>query len=473
MQFVTKIDLKFRLALRVAAISAFCLVAALAFLLFDHDRAAQARLSAVADVVARDLTLQLAQSHWFKPARDDFPDLQRIAPLISPGLCISYRDEGGDVRQSLCGGATSREPSAPAAFAWLYGRLFDPGAEIRRPVIFEGRRMGAATAAYDPASQIAQSWRETSRFLALMAATLSVLCVLVYATLARALRPTRLIRNGLERLAANDLAARLPPFDLAELSAIRTVFNGLVMRSSSSLEAQWIAERRALTRKLIAVRDEERLQLARDLHDEFGQCLAAISAVAASMEQTARVEYPALVPECASIARTAAQMMTNLRSALTRLRPPELDEMGLAASLDHLVAGWRRNGGPTRFTFDADGDFGGLPPFLCANLYRVAQEAITNAAKHADAANVELRLAWRQGEGGRSELELTVADDGAAGAEDLAAGQGLGLVGMRERVAALDGRLAFETRNPLGLILRVSIPARGVDHAESCGGGGS
>ncbi len=401
-----------------------------------------ARLSAVADVVARDLTLQLAQAHWVKPARDDFPDLQRIAPpLMSPGLCISYRDEGGEVRQSLCGGSPSGASPAPAVFRWLYGRLFDPGAEIRQPVVFEGRPMGAATAAYDPASQIAQVWRETSRFLALMAATLSVLCLLVYAALARALRPTRLIRNGLERLAANDLAARLPAFDLAELSAIRTVFNGLAEKLETTL-----AERRALTRKLIAVQDEERRRLARDLHDEFGQCLAAIGAVAASMEQTARVECPALVPECESIARTAAHMMANLRSALTRLRPPELDEMGLAASLDHLVAGWRRERRADRFTFEAARRFRAACRPSFAPICTASRKRRSPMPP-----NMPTPRMWRcaspggSGEGGMEELELTVTDDGAAGAEDLAAGRAAGP--RRHEGAGRRARRAAGVRN--------------------------
>ena len=109
--------------------------------------------------------------------------------------------------------------------------------------------------------------------LAVMAVALFALCVLVYAALADALRPTRAIRAGLERLAAGDLSARLPPFDLAELSAVGDVFNHL----AGSLETT-LAERNALTQRLIAVQDEERRHLARELHDEFGQCLAAISA---------------------------------------------------------------------------------------------------------------------------------------------------------------------------------------------------
>src|SRR6201999_3979739 len=89
---------------------------------------------------------------------------------------------------------------------------------------------GGATAMLDPAAQIGQSWRETSRLLSVMAFTLAGLCLAVYAALARALRPTRIIHGGLKQLAANDLSARLPKFDLAELSAISDVFNTLAQK---------------------------------------------------------------------------------------------------------------------------------------------------------------------------------------------------------------------------------------------------
>ena len=194
--------------------------------------------------------------------------------------------------------------------------------------------------------------------------------------------------RGFERLAAGDLSARLPPFDLAELSAVGDVFNHL----AGSLETT-LAERNALTQRLIAVQDEERRHLARELHDEFGQCLAAVSAVAASADQTARREYPALAPACQSIARTAAHMMEVLRGALLRLRPPDVDELGLAASLEGLVSGWNgRCAGRTRFSIELGGEFDALPRDFAASLYRIAQEAITNAAKHAEASQVTLRL---------------------------------------------------------------------------------
>lgn len=451
-----KIDLKLRLALRVAALAALCFAATAAYVLFETDRSARARADWIAEVVARDLELQQDQIHWVKAAPDRFPDLQRVAAaLMAPGLCIAYRAQSGGIRQRLCSGAAPDDAGAPQLFADLYQRLFDPGRESARPVSFRNEAQGEAVASINPQSLIGQSWRETSRLLAVMAGALLGLCVLVYAALANALRPTRAIREGLERLAAGDLSARLPPFDLAELSAVGNVFNHL----AGSLETT-LAERNALTQRLIAVQDEERRHLARELHDEFGQCLAAISAVAASAGQTARQECPALMSECQSIARTAAHMMDALRGALLRLRPPDIDELGLAASLEGLVAGWNgRGGGRTRFSIELSGGFDALSRDFAASLYRVAQEAITNAAKHAQASRVTLRLRMQEPAGAdqRGRIELAVDDDGKAGA-DLTVKSGMGLLGMRERVAALGGSLSFETSRPSGLVLRAQIP---------------
>jgi signal transduction histidine kinase len=468
MQLLGTIDLKLRLALRVVALAAFCFLAASAYAVFDSDRSARENASVIARIAAKDLELQQNQLHWIKTANSLYPDLQRIAvPLMAPGLCIAYKSKDGEILQRLCSGQQTDKTTAPALFAGLYRSIFDPGEEILHPILVENRIEGAAVVTLDPASLIAQSWRETSRLLTLMAVTLSALCILVYAALARALRPVSLVLSGLKQLAANDLSARLPAFDLAELSAIRNVFNTLAEMLQTTL-----AERNELTKRLIAVQDEERTHLARELHDEFGQCLAAISAVAASAGQTARAECPALVPECQTIAKTTAHMMGTLRGALVRLRPPDVDELGLAASLESLVAGWNsRSGGRTRFEFEACGSFEALPPLFGASLYRIAQEGITNASKHAEPAWVGVHLRMREADAAApdcraAEIELTVADDGKARSNGLAAKSGMGLVGMRERVAALGGRLSFETRHPAGLILHAVIPAPPMPDSE-------
>ncbi|CCE08099.1 putative two-component sensor histidine kinase [Bradyrhizobium sp. STM 3843] len=445
-------DLKYRLTLRISAVSAICFAVISAVVVWDIDRSTRIELNDIADITARTLQLQLNKTRWVNNPGATFPDLDSITSLVMrPGLCIAYRAGSGQMVQQFCGGAqTQSEP--PRAFAVVHRAMFDHGREAARPVLFGDRPLGEAVAWIDPAVLSADAWRELSRLLPVLAGALVLLCVLSYAALARALRPTRLIRAGLERIAANDLTARLPPFDLAELSAIRDAFNQLAENLATS-----IAERNELTRRLIALQDDERRHLARELHDEFGQSLAAIRALASAAGQSAAQTSPELLSECDSIARTAGDMMSTLRGALFRLRPPDIDELGLGASLEGLVTGWsRRQSGRTRFEIRLAGAVDSLPETIGLNLYRIAQEALTNAARHADAAQVLLQLTVHDRRDAPAAIELTVEDDGRAG--DQAVRPGMGLLGMRERVAGLGGQLNFESRQDGGSRLHVGIP---------------
>ena len=127
-------------------------------------------------------------------------------------------------------------------------------------------------------------------------------------------------------------------------------------------------------------------------------------------------------------------------------------------SLESLVASW--NGfekGRTRFDIAIIGQVDDLPPSVCASLYRIAQEAITNAAKHAQARHVQLRL-----EAGHAEIVLSVEDDGEA--DEVASPSpkaGMGLLGMQERVVSLGGTLRFERRPEGGARLVATIPNAG------------
>ncbi|WFU76319.1 HAMP domain-containing sensor histidine kinase [Bradyrhizobium sp. CB2312] len=447
-----RFDLKVRLTLRVAAISAACFAAISAYFLITADRAAHARIDSIAGIVAKSLELQQGKTQWVAAPRADFPNLDPVAAYVmTPGLCLAVRGTSGDMLQRFCSGVPPATPP-PQAFTAFYRSLFDPGREAARPVVVRGAKLGDAVVWLDPAVQTAEAWHEAGRLMLALAIALPLLCVLVYAALARALRPTRMIRTGLEQVAAGDLTARLPPFDLAELSAIRDVFNHLAESLDTAL-----AERNELTRKLIALQDEERRHLARELHDEFGQSLAAIRALASSARQTAAQDCPALLSECDGIARTATGMMETLRGALFRLRPPDVEELGLVASLEGLVAGWNgRSRGETRFAIRFDGTFETLPATISANLYRIVQEALTNAAKHAGATKVSLELTMRT-----DEIALAIDDDGRSA--DPAGKSGMGLLGMRERVAALRGRLSFEPGPNGGSALRVVIPLAAAD----------
>jgi signal transduction histidine kinase len=399
------------------------------------------------------MTLELQQNkmQWVNNPRSDFPDLHLVAAsVMTPGLCLAFRTPHGEILQRICGGAADEGHDPPKLFAATYRGLFHPAREVTRPVMSQGEPVGEAVVWVDQAVVTAEAWHEAGRMMAALAIALPLLCVLVYAALARALHPTRLIRTGLQRIAANDLTARLPPFDLAELSAIRDCFNHLAESLGNAL-----AERNELTQKLIALQDDERAHLARELHDEFGQSLTAVRALAASMRQSLAQECPGLLGECDGIARTASDMSETLRGALFRLRPPDIDELGLAASLEGLIAGWNgRLRGQSRFEIGFSGSFSNLPGAVSANLYRIVQEALTNAAKHAGATRVATRLRMQGVE--TTEIELTIDDDGEPG--NAAIKPGMGLLGIRERVAALGGRLTFGAGPGGGSVLRVVIP---------------
>jgi signal transduction histidine kinase len=150
-------------------------------------------------------------------------------------------------------------------------------------------------------------------------------------------------------------------------------------------------------------------------------------------------------------------MMETLRGALVRLRPPDIEELGLTLSLESLVASWNAfEKGRTRFEIAIIGKVDDLPPSICANLYRIAQEAITNAAKHAQARRVQLRL-----EAGPADIVLSVEDDGEATDGSLPPKPSMGLLGMQERVVSLGGTLHFERRAAGGARLVATIPNTG------------
>ena len=149
--------------------------------------------------------------------------------------------------------------------------------------------------------------------------------------------------------------------------------------------------------------------------------------------------------------------METLRGALVRLRPPDVEELGLTLSLESLVASW--NGfekGRTRFDIAVIGEVDDLPPSVCANLYRIAQEAITNAAKHARARRVQLRL-----EADEADIVLTVEDDGeATGTESRAEEPAWDCLACRSGSSRSAERCSFERPPRAAPGLSLSIPNR-------------
>jgi two-component system sensor histidine kinase UhpB len=453
-------NLQLHLLFRIAAAALICLLAASAYVLNRSDRHSRQVTQAAAESLGRQLELQLLRidAGFGEPRR--FPDFTLWKQTAAvPGICIRFETAGTADIHSLCSGAKLSRPGWPEGFETFYRRLFNPGLEIVRPVTFNRRVYGTLAVASSAEMDMAQAWDNIRNLLGLSAMTVLAVCALAYLSVSRALRPAGLIVAGLKTLENGNLAYRLPPFELREWGQTAAAINQL-----AAVQQQLLEERQKLAVKLINLQEEERRYLVRELHDEFGQCLAAINAVAASIAHTAEQQCPALVEEAWHIARISTHLMDTVRGLLTRLRPAELDELGLAASLNSLVAGWNmRSAGKTRYALSIAGDSGLLPEPLAIALFRIAQECLTNTARHAAARNVEVRLVIAE-----NRVTLTVEDDGVADKLPLPEGPGIGLLGIRERISALHGRLALSLARPHGLIVEAELPISPAEEVETC-----
>jgi two-component system sensor histidine kinase UhpB len=206
------------------------------------------------------------------------------------------------------------------------------------------------------------------------------------------------------------------------------------------------AERRRAGSAALRAQEEERARVARDLHDEVNQSLTGLLL---RLEAAREAAPPELEAELAETKSLANQAMTELLSLARQLRPTALDDLGLAAAIAGQV---ERLGGEIETGLEVDGDFSDLGDDAQLVVYRVAQEALSNAARHSGARRVEVRL--RRAEGGGL---LEVADDGRGFAFDESE-RGLGIGGMRERALLIGAELTIESRPGSGTTVRLTVP---------------
>jgi two-component system, NarL family, sensor histidine kinase UhpB len=212
----------------------------------------------------------------------------------------------------------------------------------------------------------------------------------------------------------------------------------LRIRTEARLRAA-LVQNRELAQANVRIQEEERRTLARELHDELGQYLNALKIDAVCLRDGASGQIPDVRDSALAIVGVTSHLEEIVRDMVRRLRPPGLDELGLAAAIEACVDGWRRRLPSVNFMLKVDADLDQLDEATNMTLYRLVQEGLTNVAKHADATSVNIELHQHSVAVGTSEAVLTLRDNGA-GSRGMANEPGLGIVGMRERVEGLAGR---------------------------------
>ena len=445
-----------QLVTRLFVVTALCLAAPIAWIVFDAHRSVEREAELSAARVGQHLEeLYWQEQLWRGRGRAGLntpaPEWQSFATLnlISPGVCVTFALRG-DAQQTLCSQTASLGPRAPDWFVSAYGTLFPHDTSVERPLFARDPGSGFIVNTPDRGAAIRQAWRQVSWVAGIAAGMAVAIALLAALMIGRTLRPARAIVDGLQRLEQGDLAWRLPSFRTAEFARIASALNQLAGRLARTNE-----DRNALTTRLLQVQENERRALARDLHDEFGQCLTATAALAASIEAGAPAGRPDIVEEAQAIGRTQARMMKTLRSTLVRLRTQDIEEIGLEASLRQLVSEHNlQTTSRSVFQLSVAGEIAALPRPIAIDVYRIAQECLNNAARHGSPTQVALRVAQE----GR-EVAVTVQDDGGGDAARIgqAPSGGHGITGLRERLAALGGTLAIHNASG-GIRVAAIIP---------------
>jgi len=209
---------------------------------------------------------------------------------------------------------------------------------------------------------------------------------------------------------------------------------------------------RALASRLQKVREEERTEMAREIHDELGQALTGLKLDISWMKHRLPRDHE-MMAQCASIIERIDQTANTVRRIATKLRPSVLDQLGLAAALE-----WQgqefgvRTGIPVSMDVSADG--AAIPDDLGSSAFRILQESLTNVARHAKATRVTIRLSQTA-----TLLTLQVSDDGVGCTPACFEGtRSLGLIGMRERALACGGELSISGAPGRGTTVLLRVP---------------
>jgi two-component system, NarL family, sensor histidine kinase UhpB len=316
------------------------------------------------------------------------------------------------------------------------------------PVVLGERRLGTIAIETDPHNEILEVWDEFADSLVTPAVFCLLTIMLIHVFVGRALRPLDGLAAAMAEVGAGRYRTRIGGRLAPELSRLRDSFNRMTTRLADAG-----AENRRLHEQLLSLQEEERGDLARDLHDEVSPFLFAINIDAAT---ASRLLYEGRASEARehmqSIAEAVRHMQRQVRNMLGRLRPIGLAEFGLREAIENTIAFWRRRRPEICYEAAVTAECEELGGLIEATICRIVQECLSNAVRHAEATKITVSIARD-----RQDVRVEVIDDGRGMPESVR--PGYGLVGIGERVGAMGGRIVLANRPGQGFVVTAVIPA--------------
>ena len=365
---------------------------------------------------------------------------------------IELTNEYGDVVDSNHLSKNEASDEAPRWFKALLNRFTPPWSPSIRSLEYQGKVLGKLIITPDPDYEYAEKWKQLIELLTLISVFFVLVNLSVIWAVAQALKPTERILSALNALEEGKLDTRLPQFNAPELAPIGDKFNHMIAKLELS-----IRQNHKLTHELISLQEQERKSLARDLHDEFGQCLTAINTDASIILKASEKKYPELRDSALAISQLSRHLTDMVTGLLQQLRPGLLEELGLQAALDELVTTWKSRHKEVKCEVSITPIHEVLEEAKGITLYRLTQECLTNITKHSNATAVDIQLFYKR-KSQQEGLQLIVKDNGQG--FNLNNTIGFGLPGMRERVEGLNGDLIINTTLGKGTEINAWIPIK-------------
>jgi two-component system sensor histidine kinase UhpB len=316
---------------------------------------------------------------------------------------------------------------------------------VALPAVFDG--YGSIVLETTSTNEIGEVWEDVRLYLGILATFSISVLALTYLIIGRVLAPLKDLVGAFARIGSGDYAARVTPVGPKELVQLCSGFNDMGERLLDMDE-----KNKRLRAQLDTVQEEERAELARDLHDDVSPLLFSVDVDATMIKQLAtNGAGQQLLARADAIRDAVGDMKKKVKAILGRLRPSLLDP-GLATTVDNLVASWQARYPDIVFSVDVPAASWGAQ--LDSTLHHLVRESVSNALKHAKPRRIDVSIR----RGADNCVVLEVADDGA-GLKAPAAPRGYGITGMTERSARLGGRLSVENRRDgEGVVVTASIP---------------
>jgi two-component system sensor histidine kinase UhpB len=330
-----------------------------------------------------------------------------------------------------------------------------------RPPTLTTEVVGEVRVTMSPTNMLAKQLHRFRVELALAALALAASGLLAW-VLARSLTlPLQEAIGSLRQIRGGDYRVQLPVTtggEVGELQASIGEMSVALEQSKQDLENR-VAERtrdyRKLIQKVNSIIEDERKSIAVEIHDELNASLIAVRLGSQTIQQLAAKAAPGPEVEqirdnAQAITKLALDLYANGRRLVRRLRPEVLDMLGLHGAVEEMVNHYRSSG--VHFEFESKGDFSRIGNELAISAYRIVQEALSNIMKHSQAGFARVSLVLSE-----DSLKIEVLDDGE-GFDPALASEGIGIIGMRERVFAVGGSIRVESRPGEGTLVAITLP---------------